>query len=170
MVFKDFSICFHLVSIIGPWGRLKSLTVILCILLKVSFIHSFIDQLTSQHPYMETFIGKPHVYTIDVNNLDLVEATIKEIISLEVRQFSAEQAFELHSFTETKPLLSNRPKTCCWLSLYALPLMLFVCLFVYFFKLKPFLPYEWTPGGMLERLNAFVEKMVSSLGGNKIPM
>ncbi|XP_073232916.1 alpha-1,6-mannosylglycoprotein 6-beta-N-acetylglucosaminyltransferase A-like [Porites lutea] len=57
---------------------------------------------------METFIGKPHVYTIDVNKLNLVEATIKEIISLEV---------------------------------------------------KPFLPYEWTPGGMLERLNAFVEKM-----------
>ncbi|XP_073232225.1 alpha-1,6-mannosylglycoprotein 6-beta-N-acetylglucosaminyltransferase A-like [Porites lutea] len=65
-------------------------------------------EVTSQHPYMETFIGKPHVYTIDVNNLNLVEATIKEIISLEV---------------------------------------------------KPFLPYEWTPGGMLERLNAFVEKM-----------
>ncbi|CAH3195629.1 unnamed protein product, partial [Porites evermanni] len=65
-------------------------------------------ELTSQHPYMETFIGKPHVYTIDVNNLDLVEVTIKEIMSLEV---------------------------------------------------KPFLPYEWTPGGMLERLNAFVEKM-----------
>ena len=111
---------------------------------------------------METFIGKPHVYTIDVNNLDLVEATIKEIISLEVRQFSAEQNFELYSFTETKPLLSRRTKTCCWLSLYALPLMLFVCLFVYFFEVKPFLPYEWTPGGMLERLNAFVEKMVSS--------
>ena len=108
------------------------MTVILCILLKVSFIHSSI-QLTSQHPYMETFIGKPHVYTIDVNNLDLVEATIKEIISLEVRQFSAEQTFELHSFTETKLLLSSRTKTCCWLSLYALPFMLFVCLFVCLF-------------------------------------
>ena len=145
------------------------MTVILCILLKVSFIHSSI-QLTSQHPYMETFIGKRHVYTIDINNLDLVEATIKEIISLEVRQFSAEQTFEPHSFTETKLLLSSRTKTCCWLSLYALPFMLFVCLFVYFFKVKPFRPYEWTPGGMLERLNAFVEKMVSSLGGNTIPM
>ena len=41
-------------------------------------------QLTSQHPYAETFIGKPHVYTIDISNLELVESTIKEIISLEV--------------------------------------------------------------------------------------
>ena len=84
---------------------------------------------------METFIGKPHVYTIDVNNLDLVEATIKEILSLEVGQFSVEQTFELHSFTNTKPLLSSRTKTCCWLSLYVVSLMCFVficlvCLFV----------------------------------------
>jgi len=33
---------------------------------------------------METFIGKPHVYTIDVNNLELVESTVKEILSSEV--------------------------------------------------------------------------------------
>ena len=78
---------------------------------------------------METFIGKPHVYTIDVNNLDLVEVTITEIMSLEVSQFSVEQTFELHSFTDTKPLLSSRTKTCCCLSLYGLPLLLFVCLF-----------------------------------------
>ena len=148
------------------------MTVILCILLKLSFIHSSI-QLTSQHPYMETFIGKPHVYTIDVNNLDLVEATIKEIISLEVRQFSAEQTFELHSFTETKLLIYYlaEPKLVAgYLCMLFPSCFLFVCLFVCFFKVKPFLPYEWTPGGMLERLNAFVEKMVSSLGGNTIPM
>jgi len=59
---------------------------------------------------METFIGKPHVYTIDVNNLDLVEATIKEIISLEVRQFSVEQTFELHSFTDTNLYYLAEPK------------------------------------------------------------
>ena len=34
---------------------------------------------------METFIGKPHVYTIDVNNLELVESTVKEILSSEVK-------------------------------------------------------------------------------------
>ncbi|KAL9979523.1 hypothetical protein ACROYT_G017198 [Oculina patagonica] len=65
-------------------------------------------ELTSQHPYMETFIGKPHVYTIDINNLELVESTLKEILSSEV---------------------------------------------------TPFLPYEWTPKGMLERVNMFTEKL-----------
>lgn len=65
-------------------------------------------ELTSQHPYMETFIGKPHVYTIDIKNLDLVESTVKEILSSEV---------------------------------------------------KPFLPYEWTPKGMLERVNTFTENL-----------
>ena len=44
-------------------------------------------QLTSQHPYMETFVGKPYTHTIDINNLDLVESTIKEIISKEVILF-----------------------------------------------------------------------------------
>ena len=34
---------------------------------------------------METFIGKPYVYTIDVNNLELVESTLKEILSSEVK-------------------------------------------------------------------------------------
>jgi len=57
---------------------------------------------------METFIGKPHVYTIDIKNLDLVESTVKEILSSEV---------------------------------------------------KPFLPYEWTPKGMLERVNTFTENL-----------
>ncbi|XP_068704273.1 alpha-1,6-mannosylglycoprotein 6-beta-N-acetylglucosaminyltransferase A-like [Montipora foliosa] len=63
---------------------------------------------TSQHPYMETFVGKPHVYTIDINNLDLVESTVKEILST---------------------------------------------------KVPPFLPYEMTTKGMLERVNMFIEKL-----------
>lgn len=66
-------------------------------------------QLASQNPYMETFIGKPYVYTIDVNNFELVESTVKEILSSEA--------------------------------------------------VKPYLPYEWTPKGMLERVNIFTEKM-----------
>ncbi|CAH3176440.1 unnamed protein product [Porites lobata] len=64
--------------------------------------------LTSQHPYMETFIKKPHVYTIDINDLGLVEASIKEIVSR---------------------------------------------------KVTPYLPYEWTTNGMLERVNMFTEKL-----------
>ena len=46
---------------------------------------TFLSQLTSQHPYMETFIKKPHVYTIDINDLGLVEASIKEIVSRKVK-------------------------------------------------------------------------------------
>ena len=41
-------------------------------------------QLTSQHPYAEVFIGKPHVFTIDIKNLSLVEETVKEILNTEV--------------------------------------------------------------------------------------
>lgn len=52
----------------------------------INFCHfrHFPFQLTSQHPYMETFVGKPHVYTIDINDLELVESTLKEILSSEV--------------------------------------------------------------------------------------
>ncbi|KAL9958754.1 hypothetical protein ACROYT_G035812 [Oculina patagonica] len=67
-------------------------------------------ELTSQHPYAEAFIGKPHVFTVDINNLTLVEETIKEILNTEV---------------------------------------------------KPYLPLEWTPKGMLERVNAFTEYYVT---------
>ncbi|XP_020630334.1 alpha-1,6-mannosylglycoprotein 6-beta-N-acetylglucosaminyltransferase A-like [Orbicella faveolata] len=63
-------------------------------------------KLTSQHPYAEVFIGKPHVFTVDIDNLTLVEEAIKEILNTEV---------------------------------------------------KPYLPHEWTPKGMLERVNAFSE-------------
>lgn len=74
--------------------------------------------LTSQHPYMETFVGKPYTHTIDINNLDLVESTIKEIISKEV---------------------------------------------------PPFLPFEWTTKGMLERVNMFLEKLDFCEQGEKWP-
>lgn len=63
-------------------------------------------ELSSQHPYAEVFIGEPHVKTIDIGNLSLVEDTIKSILNTEV---------------------------------------------------KPYLPFEWTPKGMLERVNAFTE-------------
>ncbi|XP_073230837.1 alpha-1,6-mannosylglycoprotein 6-beta-N-acetylglucosaminyltransferase A-like [Porites lutea] len=63
-------------------------------------------ELTSQHPYAEVFIGEPHVATVDIGNLSLVEDTVKRILNLEV---------------------------------------------------KPYLPLEWTPKGMLERVNAFTE-------------
>ncbi|RMX57963.1 hypothetical protein pdam_00020016 [Pocillopora damicornis] len=39
--------------------------------------------LTSQHPYAEVFIGKPHVFTVDISNLSHVEEALKEILKTE---------------------------------------------------------------------------------------
>ena len=42
---------------------------------------------TSKHPYAEVFIGEPHVATVDIGNLSLVEDTVKRILNLEVSIF-----------------------------------------------------------------------------------
>ena len=106
------------------------------------FFFSRCQQLTSQHPYAEVFIGKPHVFTVDINNLTLVEETIKEILNTEV-------------------------------SVLSLPVELSVLLSYHVFvvvvlKVKPYLPHEWTPKGMLERVNAFSEYYVSVVGSNSL--
>ncbi|XP_073490379.1 alpha-1,6-mannosylglycoprotein 6-beta-N-acetylglucosaminyltransferase A [Aquarana catesbeiana] len=64
-------------------------------------------ELTSQHPYAEVYIGKPHVWTVDINNPEEVEKAVKAILSQ---------------------------------------------------KNEPYLPYEFTREGMLQRVNAFIEK------------
>ena len=51
------------------------------------FTPGFIPQVTSQHPYCEEFIGPPHVFTIDINNLSEVENVMKKIMISEVRVF-----------------------------------------------------------------------------------
>ncbi|XP_076441339.1 alpha-1,6-mannosylglycoprotein 6-beta-N-acetylglucosaminyltransferase A-like [Babylonia areolata] len=52
-------------------------------------------EVTSQHPYSEVFIGKPHVYTIDIHNLTEVRLAVQEI--MKVRKFTA---FTPYEFTE----------------------------------------------------------------------
>jgi len=42
-------------------------------------------QVSSQHPYAEDFIGKPHVWTVDYNNSEEFEAAIKTIMRTQVR-------------------------------------------------------------------------------------
>jgi len=42
-------------------------------------------QLTSQNPYTEMFIGKPYVYTVDIDNLAELTAALKEIATKPVR-------------------------------------------------------------------------------------
>ena len=36
-------------------------------------------KLTSQHPYAERYIGKPHVYTVNVNDPKEVEAALEDM-------------------------------------------------------------------------------------------
>ncbi|MGH0158578.1 UNVERIFIED_CONTAM: hypothetical protein FKN15_035995 [Acipenser sinensis] len=62
-------------------------------------------ELTSQHPYAEVYIGKPHVWTVDIEDPVEVEKAIKAILSQ---------------------------------------------------KIEPYLPYEFTCEGMLQRVNAFI--------------
>uniref|UniRef100_A0A8B9BEU1 alpha-1,6-mannosyl-glycoprotein 6-beta-N-acetylglucosaminyltransferase n=1 Tax=Anser brachyrhynchus TaxID=132585 RepID=A0A8B9BEU1_9AVES len=64
-------------------------------------------ELTSQHPYAEVYIGKPHVWTVDINDLSEVERAVKSILNQ---------------------------------------------------KIDPYLPYEFTCEGMLQRMNAFIER------------
>ncbi|CAD5123239.1 DgyrCDS11597 [Dimorphilus gyrociliatus] len=65
--------------------------------------------LSSQHPYAEEFIGEPHVFTVDIDNKEELELTIKN-------------ALKAH---EEK-------------------------------RVYPYLPKEFTPEGMIERLSAFL--------------
>lgn len=41
-------------------------------------------QLTSQHPYAEVYIGRPHVWTVDIENSAEVERAIRSILSQKV--------------------------------------------------------------------------------------
>ena len=45
---------------------------------------SSVLQLTSQHPYAEVFIGRPHVWTVDLNNREEVEDAVKAILNQKV--------------------------------------------------------------------------------------
>ncbi|XP_044294115.1 alpha-1,6-mannosylglycoprotein 6-beta-N-acetylglucosaminyltransferase A [Varanus komodoensis] len=64
-------------------------------------------ELTSQHPYAEVYIGRPHVWTVNINDLSEVEKAVKAILSQ---------------------------------------------------KIEPYLPFEFTCEGMLQRMNVFIEK------------
>ncbi|KAJ7400643.1 Alpha-1,6-mannosylglycoprotein 6-beta-N-acetylglucosaminyltransferase B [Pitangus sulphuratus] len=63
-------------------------------------------KVSSQHPYAEDFIGKPHVWTVDYNNSEEFEAAVKTIMRTQV---------------------------------------------------DPYLPYEYTCEGMLERIHAYIQ-------------
>uniref|UniRef100_A0A3B4XBF0 alpha-1,6-mannosyl-glycoprotein 6-beta-N-acetylglucosaminyltransferase n=2 Tax=Seriola lalandi dorsalis TaxID=1841481 RepID=A0A3B4XBF0_SERLL len=45
-------------------------------------------QISSQHPYAEEFIGKPHVWTVNMTNSTDVREAVKAILSTEVKPFT----------------------------------------------------------------------------------
>lgn len=53
--------------------------------LTYSDIDFFLFQLTSQHPYAEVYIGKPHVWTVDISDLSEVEKAVKAILNQKVK-------------------------------------------------------------------------------------
>nr|XP_023869660.1 alpha-1,6-mannosylglycoprotein 6-beta-N-acetylglucosaminyltransferase B [Salvelinus alpinus] len=63
-------------------------------------------EVSSQHPYAEQYIGRPHVMTVDYNNSQEFDAAIREIMNT---------------------------------------------------KVEPYLPYEYTCEGMLERVHAYIQ-------------
>lgn len=40
--------------------------------------------MSSQHPYAEQYIGRPHVITVDFNNTEEFDETIREIMKINV--------------------------------------------------------------------------------------
>lgn len=53
----------------------------------INIFHLCLPQVSSQHPYAEQYIGRPHVITIDFNNSEEFDATIREIMRINVRSF-----------------------------------------------------------------------------------
>lgn len=46
--------------------------------------HCRLPQVSSQHPYAEQYIGRPHVITVDFNNTEELDAAIREIMRVNV--------------------------------------------------------------------------------------
>lgn len=53
----------------------------------INIFHLCLPQVSSQHPYAEQYIGRPHVITIDFNNSEEFDATIREIMRINVSSF-----------------------------------------------------------------------------------
>lgn len=51
---------------------------------KSKTVNTFGSQISSQHPYAEQFIGKPHVWTVDVTNETDVREAVRAILRTEV--------------------------------------------------------------------------------------
>lgn len=62
----------------------------------------FLPQVSSQHPYAEQYIGRPHVITIDYNNTEEFDATIREILKINVCPEFSVTLTRKHVFLKTQ--------------------------------------------------------------------
>ncbi|XP_034563930.1 alpha-1,6-mannosylglycoprotein 6-beta-N-acetylglucosaminyltransferase B-like [Notolabrus celidotus] len=68
-------------------------------------------QISSQHPYAENFIGKPHVWTVDVNNKTDVREAVRAILRTEVKPFTP-QEFRCEGMLERVHSYINHQNFC----------------------------------------------------------
>lgn len=45
------------------------------------------EQVTSQNPYAEVFVGEPFVQTVDIENIDEVEEALQKILNSSVSSY-----------------------------------------------------------------------------------
>lgn len=79
------------------------------------YINDAGSQISSQHPYAEKFIGKPHVWTVDVTNKTDVREAVRAILRTEVRlKASGQSILALHISSTVALYKSTRVCFCRW--------------------------------------------------------
>ncbi|KAF7667702.1 hypothetical protein LDENG_00049030 [Lucifuga dentata] len=68
-------------------------------------------QITSQHPYAEDFIGKPYVWTVDMNNHSDVQEAVRTILHTEVKPFTPRE-FTCEGMLERVNMYINHQNFC----------------------------------------------------------
>lgn len=68
-------------------------------------------QLTSQNPYAEQYIGKPHVFTVDINNADKLRLAIKEALSTKVSAYLPKE-FQMEGMLQRLAVYTEKQDFC----------------------------------------------------------
>ncbi|KAA0705259.1 Alpha-1,6-mannosylglycoprotein 6-beta-N-acetylglucosaminyltransferase B [Triplophysa tibetana] len=95
-------------------------------------------EVSSQHPYAEHYIGKPHVITADFNNSEEFEAAVRES---SMSSSNTNQCRALKRLQQNQHRDRSNPH----------------CDFCVFSQVEPLIPFEYTCEGMLERVNAYIQ-------------
>lgn len=70
-------------------------------------------QVSSQHPYAEQYIGRPHVMTVDYNNSEEFETAVREIMRMKVRS-EGETVSKLQNGRKKNQAELNDWLAACW--------------------------------------------------------